>query len=64
MLSWFSVGWCKLILIAILIGVAVDGIGSILIKGGQKHNIWFDGERYLRTIMGIVGAVIVFLFVA
>ena len=48
-LQWFNV-----VLIAIGIYVAVDGIASVLVKHGQYHNLWFDGERYVRTLAGIV----------
>ena len=41
-------------LIAIGIYVAVDGVASVLVKHGQYHNVWFDGERYVRTLAGIV----------
>jgi hypothetical protein len=47
---------------AIIIGafILADGIGSALVKDGQYHNIWFDGERYLRAGAGalliIIGA--------
>lgn len=34
--------------------VFVDGIGSVLIEGGQFHNVWFDGERYIRAVIGIL----------
>lgn len=44
----------KWLLIAIGIGVVIDGLGSVLIKNGQYHNVWFDGERYLRTLAGVV----------
>jgi hypothetical protein len=45
----------KLILSTIIgAGVIIDGIGSILIRDGQYHNIWFDGERYVRALAGIV----------
>jgi hypothetical protein len=46
--------WYNWTLIAFGIGIAVDGIGSVLIRSGQYHNIWFDGERYVRTAAGIV----------
>jgi hypothetical protein len=48
-LQWFNV-----VLIAIGIYVAVDGVASVLVKHGQYHNVWFDGERYVRALIGIV----------
>ncbi|MGD0717884.1 MAG: hypothetical protein ABR979_07450 [Halobacteriota archaeon] len=48
-LQWFNV-----VLIAIGIYVAVDGVASVLVKHGQYHNMWFDGERYVRALIGIV----------
>ncbi len=33
--------------------IVADGVGSVLVKGGQHHNAWFDGERYARTALGI-----------
>lgn len=45
--------WYKWALIAIGIGVISDGIGSILIRDGQYHNVWFDGERYVRIAAGV-----------
>ena len=48
-LQWFNV-----VLIAIGIYVAVDGVASVLVKHGQYHNMWFDGERYARALAGIV----------
>jgi hypothetical protein len=48
-LQWFNV-----VLIAIGIYVAVDGVASVLVKHGQYHNMWFDGERYVRALVGIV----------
>jgi hypothetical protein len=47
-LQWFNV-----VLIAIGIYVAVDGVASVLVKHGQYHNMWFDGERYVRALAGI-----------
>jgi hypothetical protein len=42
-------------LVAIIGGLIVaDGIGSILIQGGQYHEFWFDLERVLRTVAGVV----------
>jgi hypothetical protein len=34
--------------------VAVDGFVSILIQGGQHHGIWFDTERGVRALAGII----------
>jgi len=34
--------------------VFIDGIGSVLIKSGQYHNVWFDGERWFRAVMGLM----------
>jgi len=48
-LQWFNV-----VLIAIGIYVAADGVASVLVKHGQYHNMWFDGERYVRALAGIV----------
>ncbi len=48
-LQWFNV-----VFIAIGIYVAVDGVASVLVKHGQYHNMWFDGERYVRALAGIV----------
>ena len=48
-LQWFNV-----VLIAIGIYVAADGVASVLVKHGQYHNMWFDGERYVRALVGIV----------
>ena len=46
--------WFNIVLIAIGIYVAVDGVASVLVKHGQYHNVWFDGERYVRALAGIV----------
>ena len=46
--------WINVVLIAIGIYVAVDGVASVLVKHGQYHNMWFDGERYVRALAGIV----------
>ena len=46
--------WFNIALIAIGIYIAVDGVASVLVKHGQYHNIWFDGERYVRALAGIV----------
>jgi len=32
----------------------VDGLGSILIRFGQKHSLLFDLERAARTILAIL----------
>lgn len=48
-LQWFNV-----VLIAIGIYVAVDGVASVLVKHGQYRDMWFDGERYVRALAGIV----------
>ena len=48
-LQWFNV-----VLIAIGIYVAVDGVASVLVKHGHAPNMWFDGERYVRALAGIV----------
>ena len=34
--------------------VIADGIGSVLIQGGQYHNVVFDGERWIRTLVGLI----------
>lgn len=47
-MQWFN--WTLLVLGII---VAIDGVGSVLIKGGQYHNQLFDGERYFRAIVGV-----------
>ena len=46
--------WFNIVLIAIGIYIAVDGVASVLVKHGQYHNMWFDGERYVRALVGIV----------
>ena len=46
--------WFNIVLIAIVIYVAVDGIASVLVKHAQYHNVWFDGERYVRALARIV----------
>lgn len=38
--------------IIIGIGIFIDGIGSIIIRGNQYHSVWFDGERLMRAIAG------------
>ncbi len=48
-LQWFNIA-----LIVIGIFVALDGIASVMVKGGQYHTIWFDGERYVRAVAGVV----------
>lgn len=51
MLSAYWMG----MLVSIIGGmVAVDGIGSILWRDGQYHNIWFDGERFVRALGGCI----------
>lgn len=45
--------WINWALVAIGLLVVADGIGSVLIKSGQFHNAWFDGERWLRALAGI-----------
>jgi len=34
--------------------VIADGIGSVLTQGGQYHNVVFDGERWIRTLVGLI----------
>ena len=46
--------WFNFLLIGIGIFVAIDGVGSVLVKHGQYHTIWFDGERYVRALAGIL----------
>ena len=46
--------WINWALIALGILVLIDGIGSVLIKGGQYHGVWFDGERWFRAVMGLM----------
>jgi hypothetical protein len=41
------------LLVALGLLVFIDGVGSVLIGGGQYHNVWFDGERWLRAVMGL-----------
>lgn len=43
--------WAAIIIGA---GIFLDGIGSVLIRNGQFHNIWFDGERYIRAAAGLI----------
>jgi hypothetical protein len=49
LLQWFN--WA---LIAFGIGFTIDGLGSAWLRNGQYHNVWFDGERYVRATCGIV----------
>jgi hypothetical protein len=46
--------WKLVFATVISVGVVIDGIGSILWKNGQYHNVWFDGERYIRALGGAV----------
>jgi len=46
--------WFNVVLVVIGIYVALDGVASVFVKHGQYHNIWFDGERYVRALAGIV----------
>jgi len=53
----------KLKTIAVILIVAglllfVDGVGSILIRFGQKHSLLFDLERAARTILAIIITII------
>ena len=41
------------ILIGVGIIIALDGFGSVFIKGKQYHNQLFDGERYFRAAVGL-----------
>jgi hypothetical protein len=34
--------------------VVLDGIGSVLVQGGQYHGYWFDLEREVRALGGFV----------
>jgi hypothetical protein len=52
--NWHEWKWYKWAFIAIGIGIVIDSIGSIMIQGGQYHNIYFDGERYIRLVAGVV----------
>ncbi len=38
--------------VVIGVGVFVDGVGSIVVRGNQYHSVWFDGERLMRAIAG------------
>jgi hypothetical protein len=44
------------------IGIFIDGIGSIIVRGEQYHSIWFDGERLVRAAAGV--ALVVFAIFA
>ena len=52
----------NLCLVALGLLVFIDGVGSVLIGGGQYHGVWFDGERWFRAVMGLaivaIGAVV------
>ena len=42
---------------ALMVGgvfVFADGIGSVLLKNGQYHSFWFDEERLLRALLGVI----------
>ncbi len=43
-------------MVVALIGglIVADGIGSVLIQGGQYHGHWFDLEREARAAGGLV----------
>lgn len=41
------------LLIIIGLGITIDGLGSVIIKSGQYHSAWFDGERYVRALAGV-----------
>lgn len=41
------------LLIIIGLGITIDGLGSVIIKSGQYHSAWFDGERYARALAGV-----------
>jgi len=47
-----------IILIVAGILLFIDGVGSILIRFGQKHSLLFDLERAARTILAILIAII------
>jgi hypothetical protein len=34
--------------------VFLDGIASVLVRSGQYHGFWFDFEREVRALGGIV----------
>ncbi len=41
--------------VAIIGGLVImDGIASILVRGGQYHGYWFDLERTIRAFGGVV----------
>jgi hypothetical protein len=42
------------LLVALGALVFIDGLGSVLVEGGQFHDMLFDGERYFRAAMGIL----------
>lgn len=44
--------WYNWVLIAFGVCIVLDGLGSAWIKGEQYHNVWFDGERYGRALLG------------
>lgn len=46
--------WFNWTLIGLGVGIVCDGIGSVLVRGEQYHNAWFDGERYVRAGAGIL----------
>jgi hypothetical protein len=46
--------WFNVVLVVIGIYIALDGVASVLVKHGQYHNIWFDGEQYVRALAGVV----------
>lgn len=51
MISFFTIG---VAIVTLGIGIVIDGFGSIVIQSGQYHNTWFDGERYVRGMAGVV----------
>jgi len=53
--------WYNIALIVIGIYISLDGVASVLVKHGQYHNIWFDGERYVRALAGIAVIALGFL---
>jgi len=38
--------------------LSIDGVGSILIRFGQKHSLLFDLERVARTFLAIIIAIV------
>lgn len=50
--------WINWLIIALGLGVTADGIGSIVIKGGQYHALLFDEERYVRVGAGVALVII------